>query len=226
MHIEVVWNSFHEQLKAFVLRRARSHFDADDILQTVYVKMHSSLQNLRDEKKLRAWIFQITRNTLIDYYRKEKQLLELPEEIPFDQEIDQNLNHEISQCINGFINQLPEKYRQAIQLTQFSGYSQKQLSEQLGISFSGAKSRVQRGRQKLKEMITDCCRLEMDRFGNVLDYQPQKNGFKFQLSRLLIMTSSLYYILSRSYLLTPMMHKECENRNHISYRFRKWRKER
>ena len=176
MHIEVVWNSFHEQLKAFVLRRARSHFDADDILQTVYVKMHSSLQNLRDEKKLRAWIFQITRNTLIDYYRKEKQLLELPEEIPFDQEIDQNLNHEISQCINGFINQLPEKYRQAIQLTQFSGYSQKQLSEQLGISFSGAKSRVQRGRQKLKEMITECCRLEMDRFGNVLDYQPKKTA--------------------------------------------------
>ncbi len=174
MEMEQVWNSFHVQLKTFIDRRIHRPHDADDILQNVYVKILTQLQSLRDEQKLHAWIYQIARNTLIDYYRKEKPLEELPEEIAFQQDIESNLNQELIKCLKCFVNQLPNKYRQAIQLTEYAGYSQKQLSVQLGISFSGAKSRVQRGRQKLKELITACCRLELDRFGNVLDYESKR----------------------------------------------------
>jgi RNA polymerase sigma-70 factor, ECF subfamily len=174
MELDEVWNNFHGQLQTFIRRRTRRPQDADDILQNVYVKILTQLQTLRDEQKLHAWIFQITRNTLIDYYRKEKHLEELPEEIPVLRESETNLNQELLKCLKSFIERLPEKYRQAIQLTEYEGYTQKQLSELLDISFSGAKSRVQRGRQKLKELIFACCQLELDRFGNILDYYPNK----------------------------------------------------
>lgn len=70
-----------------------------------------------------------------------------------------------------FFQQLPDKYREALQLTEIQGYSQKQMSELLDLSFSGAKSRVQRGRVKLREMLEACCRFELDRYGNILEYE-------------------------------------------------------
>ncbi|MFC5470097.1 RNA polymerase sigma factor SigZ [Cohnella suwonensis] len=174
MELDEVWSNFHGQLQSFISSRTRRPQDAEDILQNVYVKILTQIHTLRNEQKLHAWIFQITRNTLIDYYRKEKPIEELPDELPMLQESESNLNHELLKCLKSFIDRLPEKYRQAIQLTEYEGYTQKQLSEYLDISFSGAKSRVQRGRQKLKELIFNCCQFELDRFGNILDYHPSK----------------------------------------------------
>jgi len=68
------------------------------------------------------------------------------------------------------IEQLPDKYREAMMLTELEGMTQKDLSNQLGISFSGAKSRVQRGRGELKELLTACCHIEADHYGNTIDY--------------------------------------------------------
>lgn len=88
-----------------------------------------------------------------------------------DEYDEQDLSKELSSCIRPMVEQLPDKYKEAIELTELNGISQKQLSEQLGLSLSGAKSRVQRGREKLKELLTACCRIEVDRYGNVVDYQ-------------------------------------------------------
>jgi RNA polymerase sigma-70 factor (ECF subfamily) len=71
------------------------------------------------------------------------------------------------------IHSLPEPYREAVVLTDLEGLTQKELAGRLSISLSGAKSRVQRGRQKLKEMLLDCCRFEFDRRGGVVDCEPR-----------------------------------------------------
>lgn len=177
MEIEAIWGKFHVQLRTFILRRIRHSFDADDLVQDIFVKIANQLPSLQNHQKLHAWIYRIARNTLIDYYRERagKQYAELPAEISQEEQSnDLNFNDEISRCLHELIDQLPEKYRQAIRLTEWSGYSQKQLGDMLGLSFSGAKSRVQRGRRMLKEMLIDCCRLELDRFGNVLDFEPRR----------------------------------------------------
>ena len=70
------------------------------------------------------------------------------------------------------VGALPDAYRETLRLTEYEGLSQKQLSEQLGISFSGAKSRVQRARAKIKEQLLDCCHFELDHAGRIIDYQP------------------------------------------------------
>ncbi|HLZ55439.1 MAG TPA: sigma factor-like helix-turn-helix DNA-binding protein, partial [Ktedonosporobacter sp.] len=67
----------------------------------------------------------------------------------------------------------PDQDRQALVLTEYQGLTQKELGERLGLSFSGAKSRVQRAREKLKQELLACCHFELDRRGHILDYQPR-----------------------------------------------------
>ncbi len=172
MSIELIWKEFYEPLKGFVAKRVNNHAAVDDIVQNVFIKIANHISEVKDSQKIRVWIYQITRNTIIDYYRTQKPTDELPLNLPIMDEYDeQDLSKELSTCIKPMIDQLPDKYREAIELTELDGISQKQLSEQLGISISGAKSRVQRGREKLKELLMACCHIEADRYGNIVDYR-------------------------------------------------------
>ncbi len=171
MNIEHLWEQFHDPLKGFVLKRIPPHYAADDIVQDVFVKIATHIDTLKDEDKVQVWIYQITRNAIRDYYRKQRPTEKLPIELEAESEFEEDFSEEISACIRPMINRLPDKYREAIELTELKGMTQKELSEQLGISFSGAKSRVQRGREKLKGLLTACCHIEADRYGNIIDFQ-------------------------------------------------------
>lgn len=80
-------------------------------------------------------------------------------------------NAEAAADLKKILASLPEKYREAIELAELRNMSQKQLSKHLGISYTGAKSRVQRGREMIKSMMTSCCAIESDRYGNIIDYR-------------------------------------------------------
>lgn len=170
---ETVWVEFSNQLKRFILGRISDPSLADDILQEVFVKIHSRIDTLRDDSKIRTWIYQITRNTIIDYYRSRKITLEIPEDIdeshkdPLD-----TPSQELSFGLEDMIKELPEKYGQALMLTEFQGLPQREVAQKLGISVSGAKSRVQRARRMLKDSLMRCCHIEFDRYGTIIDYHP------------------------------------------------------
>ncbi|OPX87330.1 MAG: ECF RNA polymerase sigma factor SigE [Pelotomaculum sp. PtaB.Bin104] len=103
----------------------------------------------------------------------------MSEELADESEEDRSFNSEISTCLRTMIDQLPEKYKQAIIITEFQNVTQKELSQKMGISLSGAKSRVQRAKEKLKEMLLDCCYLELDWRGNVVDYKHKGKDCKY-----------------------------------------------
>ena len=87
--------------------------------------------------------------------------------------IENSVNEETSklaECIVPFVNKLPPKYKEALTLTEFENYSQNELAEHLGISYSGAKSRVQRAKVKLKKLFEDCCNISYDKYGNIIEY--------------------------------------------------------
>lgn len=173
MNTEEVWRSFYSPLRNFIIKRVKNDHDADDILQNVFMKIHANLDTLKDDQKLQSWIYQITRNCIIDYFRKEKFQMktDLPDELPIDQVEEMNdAVKELSACIRPMIQGLSDKYKQALELTELGDCTQKELSDQLGISISGAKSRVQRGREKLKEILLSCCNFEFDRLGNIINY--------------------------------------------------------
>ena len=173
---EKVWQEYHAKLRAFVRSRVSDDATSDDILQNVFLKMHSGLASLKDETKLQSWLYQITRNAIIDYYRSQKLTVDMPEWFP-QPETDpcEKAIKELSECLQPMIQLLPENYRQAVILSELKGLTQKEVAKVQAISLSGAKSRVQRGRTLLKNILAECCRLEFDHSGRLCDYE-RKDG--------------------------------------------------
>jgi RNA polymerase sigma-70 factor, ECF subfamily len=168
--VETVYNEFHAKLRAFTLRQVSDPDAADDILQDVYLKIHSHIQSLRDTDRLESWIFQITRNAITDYYRRSRPQEELPDSISVPAEEEPDTASELASSIGDMLRCVPPKYRQALELTDLQGLSQVEAAAKLNISVSGVKSRVQRAREKLKDAFLDCCHFEFDRYGRVIDY--------------------------------------------------------
>lgn len=168
---ETIWYELNQALGQFIRRRVSNPQDSEDILQDVFFKIHNSIQGLQDENRLQSWVYQITRNAIIDYYRKQPTIIELSDALPGDPLPEPTAEQEIAACLQPMIDALPDKYRVAITLTEFEGITQKEMGERLGLSFSGAKSRVQRARKELKTMLLDCCHFEFDRTGQMLDYR-------------------------------------------------------
>lgn len=167
---EAVYRDFHAKLRSFTIGRVSDPDVADDILQDVYLKIHSHVQDLRDTDRLESWIFQVTRNAITDYYRRRRPQDELPDSLPAPADEEPDAASELAASIGDMLRCLPRKYRQALELTDMQGLSQAELAARLHVSVSGAKSRVQRAREKLKEALLDCCHFEFDRFGRVIDY--------------------------------------------------------
>ena len=180
---EHAWRALNQQLRTFFRRRVTDDQLAEDLLQETFVRVHNGLASLQQQARLAAWVQRVAQNTLRDYFRRgfvSKEFLtsdgvvadEMPEESP----LDENYNEEIAAGLGCIVQQLPPRYREAIELAEIQGLTQSEVGERLGLSLSGAKSRVQRGRGKLKELLLECCHFELDRHGNVIEYQPQRMG--------------------------------------------------
>lgn len=171
--VEAIWSEFAVALRQFIRARVADAATAEDILQDVFVKIHGKLDQLENPAKLQSWLYLITRNAIIDHYRTRKPSIEVPESLPADAPSDDPEMDGLKAAFRRMLYSLPDPYRDALVLTEFEGLTQKQLAERLGISLSGAKSRVQRGRDQLKKMLFDCCRFEFDRRGRVIDCAPR-----------------------------------------------------
>ena len=176
--VEKLWKEYHAALRRFIQRRIGDESTADDILQDVFLKTHSRIGTLKDERRIQGWLYQITRNTIIDYYRSHKRMEELPEEISNPEPGDDRVLTELEACVRPMIERLPQPYRKALILSELEGFTQKEIAEKQAISLSGAKSRLQRGREKLKGLMMECCHFEFDRRGGISDYHPKTGGCK------------------------------------------------
>ena len=170
-----LWTAFGGPLKRFIAKRVRDEYDAEDLLQEVFLRTHAAVHDVRDPDRVRPWLYRVATNVIADYYR-ERRLVDLPmmaDELAEDAPGPDNANGEVARCLGPMIDRLPEGYRRALVLADLEGRSQKEVAEELGLSLSGAKSRIQRARRKLKATLLSCCRFDLDRFGNVLDWQPK-----------------------------------------------------
>lgn len=177
-----VWEDFHRRLRSFVSRRVRQPADADDVVQEIFLHIHRNLSTVKDGARLPAWIFKVASNAIVDYFRKTARPTEaLPENFDLlaateEPETDNAALNELAHCLEAMIEDLPESYRNAIQLTELKGMAQSEAAKQTGLSASGMKSRVQRGRRKLKTMLLQCCEIELDSRRGVVAYQRRIGG--------------------------------------------------
>lgn len=173
-----VWKGFHRRLRAFVSRRVKSAADTEDIVQEIFIRIHRNLGGLNDQDRLPAWVFAIARNAVADHFRKNSQPVDsLPEDfdVAAEQESDPEATavNELSRCLEPMIEALPPSYREAIRLTEIEGMTQSEAAAHEKLSVSGMKTRVQRGRRKLKDMLLQCCEIESDRLGGIVSYEPR-----------------------------------------------------
>lgn len=174
--VEGIWNELASQLRSFIRSRVRNHEAAEDILQEVFLRIHQNLSAVRANERLEAWAWRITRNSIADYFRKLRPSEPLPVELATDSDNSDDATDlpDLRGCIRKFVQQLQPSYRDALLLTEWQGLTQYQMGKRLGLSSSGAKSRVQRARHQLKNLLLDCCSFELDRRGNVLETTPRR----------------------------------------------------
>lgn len=174
---EEIWKEFNQSLKKFIRSKVSDSNDIEDLMQDIFIKLHQNIGQLNDETKVKAWIFRITRNAIYDYYRKKYnsvELIEYNDDLFTTAENEKSNDNDIALCIKPMLDDLPDIYKEAIILTEFQNMTQKDLSNQLEISLSCAKSRVQRGRKMLKELLVNCCQLEFDYQGKIIDYEQNR----------------------------------------------------
>lgn len=170
-----IWLKFESKLKLFIRSRVHDDSAADDILQELFIKIHANIDKLRDETKIQSWIYQIARNLITDHFRNLQKKNTLATQAFGKDEETEPAEDYMSEALEDMVkmmDDLPPEYCEALCLTELGGMSQKSYAEKLGISYSGAKSRVQRARKILKDMLMNCCHYEFDKYGTVIGIYP------------------------------------------------------
>lgn len=171
---ESAWSHLSTELRHFIRRRVGDDHVADDLLQETFLRIHRGINQLGRADRLAAWVYRIARNVIHDHYRAGRHEQSLAEIDPPDaSEANGELRLRADRWLGELIDLLPESYRQALVWAEIEGISQQEIANRLGLSLSGAKSRVQRGRALLKDALDKCCTFHVDRQGNVYDCDPK-----------------------------------------------------
>ena len=183
---DLPWEELHGNLRAFISRRVRNQADVDDLVQRVLLQIVKGLTSLRDAERLHAWVYRAARNVIVDYYRSSagqrevasggaEDLAAANAETQANPRDDERAAlQELAGCMTPMIRQLPPAYREAVTLADLEGVNQADAAARAGVSISAMKSRIQRGRQQLKAVLEDCCRVQLDRRGTIVAYDPRK----------------------------------------------------
>ena len=171
MNIEYIWKEYRTALKRFLNAKISNEADVDDLLQDILIKTYNNLATVKTQKSVKSWLFQIANNTIIDYYRKKGRVHDANIEGYWPEDDVQGATIDLSNCISPFINALPDENASLLTAIDVNNQSQKEYAEQLGISYSTLKSRVQKSRSLLKKVFDDCCHFKIDKIGNVYDYE-------------------------------------------------------
>jgi RNA polymerase sigma-70 factor (ECF subfamily) len=181
--LDDAWAATSRQLRDFIARRVEDPATADDITQDVLIRVYRARGDFARIASMPAWLHRIARNAIIDHYRTRRAHRPLPTDDALDHAVDQReelgpnqATRELARCLRPLIDQLPDKYRQAVTLVDLDGRTQVATAQELGLSLSGTKSRVQRGRRQLRQLLAACCAVATDRTGAVSGYTAHPDG--------------------------------------------------
>ncbi|MCP4219460.1 MAG: RNA polymerase sigma factor SigZ [bacterium] len=166
--VNQLWKEFHKALLNFIKKNISNPEDAEDILQNVFLKIYAGIHLLKEKEKVTSWLYQITRNTIIDSYRAKgknevTELMQMDGIVGAEDPVyEKAREREIAGCLSELVEELPEKYRNVMKLYEFESFTHKEIAHRLGISVSASKTRVQRSREKLQESLKCCCRSRVE----------------------------------------------------------------
>ena len=164
------WAELESRLRPYIARRVAPG-DVDDLVQEVFMRIHRGLDGLEDGDRFGPWVYRIAANVLTDHHRRQarrRQHACASAAGAAADDGDELLQQGLEMCMAHFIARLPPRYREAISLTELEGVTQSRAAAMVGITLSGMKSRVQRGRAQLRAMFASCCEVSSDGRGRVM----------------------------------------------------------
>ena len=174
--VEEAWLESQRQLFLFIRSKVRTPEDAEDILNDVFEKLTKTTNENATPDNISSWLYRVTKNRIVDYYRAKNQFEELPKEISEKSE-EINIIKQLSKCMLPMIQALPKTYRQPLMLSEIEGKKYKEVAADLDLSVSAVKSRILRGREKLQKSMVSCCNIYRNKVGEVVDYEQKTNDF-------------------------------------------------
>jgi RNA polymerase sigma-70 factor, ECF subfamily len=177
--VATIYSQFHQSLLTYIRSKIRCKEDAEDILQNVFIKISNHVNTVSEKEKLNNWVFTVTRNAIIDYYRVNASKKSTPLDETFSEYLVEEQTTDstkgLEHCLHSMINLLPDEYKSIIIDSELNGEKQKDLAVKYNMGYSSMRSRVQRGRERLKQLLYNCCHIETDARGNIISAQAKKD---------------------------------------------------
>jgi len=175
---DILWKEYEQDLTAFVRARLYDKSLAADIMQEVAIKISKNQSRLANIENSRAWLYRLTRNTLIDFYKKNDKAI--PSELySLEMTVDDTKEEadELSDCLTSMMStSLSKSDNEILNLSVIEQYSIKEISSKLDLTMDGVKSKLQRAKKKLSSEFFDCCSLVKDRQGHIVDVEGNVAG--------------------------------------------------
>jgi RNA polymerase sigma-70 factor, ECF subfamily len=185
-----VFQQYRERIYRYILQLVRDEAEAEDLTQETFLRAHRRLETLQDAASLAVWLYRIATHVCYDRfrqssYRSEKSLDVAADDSPSPAEVqhadtnalglDQVVERaEMSACVQGFLEELPDDHRMAIMLHDLHGLTNPEVARMLGCSLETVKIRVHRARSRLKAALTAGCEFSHDERGAlVCDRKPR-----------------------------------------------------
>ncbi len=152
-----LYRQYCDGMFCVAMRFLKNEDDAEDVLQEAFIKAFQKIDQFKGEVTFGAWLKRIVVNRSIDFLKaKKERTIALDEQYMHVSDDDGDWNVESSLDIDDVkkeIERLPEKYRYVVQLFLVEGYDHSEISEILKISETASRTRLLRGKARLKEML-------------------------------------------------------------------------
>lgn len=154
---ERIYTDYYDKVYRLIVGKICNPHQAEDITQDVFVKVYEKLDTFDESKaSISTWIYRIAQNTLIDYYRTRKVHCELPEDLPEDNYIEDDvINDELLEALANALSDIPEREKDLVVLHYYGYESLKEIALQMGMSYSNTKLVHGKALDMLKERLKD-----------------------------------------------------------------------
>ncbi|PHS07156.1 MAG: RNA polymerase subunit sigma-70 [Kordia sp.] len=177
MDINQVWSEYNQDIKRFILSKVKDEQLTNDLLQDTFIKAYSKLDTVKNEPKIKSWLFSIARNVSLDYFRKSNKTVPLNTFDIKDESWEETV-HSPQDCLPGIIKNLPKKYRDPLFLSDIKGLKQAAVAKRLKLPLPTVKSQIQRARKLIKQGYIDCCDYTENEKGQLVGESKDKDGCK------------------------------------------------
>ena len=154
--LDQIYTEYSGKVMGYIRARVRSSADAEDLHSEVFEKILKKIEGFDPSKaSLNTWIFTVTRNTVIDHFRRTKPTEELDENLSDNIEPDEGLlNAETLGELASALRKLPQQLMDIIVLRYYDGKPLTEIAEMMNLSYGAVKLRHQNAVLMLRQALT------------------------------------------------------------------------